>query len=151
LTIKGPATLVVDHFNTNSNSGVVVDNSAGPVTIYGTGYFRLDSNSTVSSVSKKPSDIQIYITTNNYTEVGSSATVDTLKPVKIGSNAALYATVYAPNAFVTLDSNGGFFGSIIAKLISMDSNFGIHFDEDLLNMGGSPGKWKKKVLHEFVP
>lgn len=152
LTIKGPAVIVVDHFSTDSNSSIIIDATDGPVEIYGTGSFRLDSNSSVSSTTQKPSDLSIFITTDNYTGFETDPDGNPAKPVKIGSNAALYAAVYAPNAIVRLDSNGGFFGAIAGKKISQDSNFGIHYDEALGKMNGSGAKkYKTKSWREYAP
>ncbi len=125
LTVQGPATIVVDHFNTDSNSRMVIDATNGPVTFIGTGWFRLDSNASVSSTTQRPADFTALITTDNIAN-------PTLL-VKVGSNSGLYGRVYAPNAQLIMDSNGGLFGQAIAKDLHIDSNAVVHFDEDLLN------------------
>lgn len=151
ITVTGPAVIVVDDFDADSNSRILFDTTNGPVQIYGTGRFNIDSNSKVSTLSKLPQDLQIYITTDNYTGFESSPNGDPSKPVEIDSNAKLYAAVYAPNAIVRLDSNGELFGAIVAKKLSQDSNFRIHYDEALGQLGGGPPKYTSKGWIEVPP
>lgn len=138
LTIVGPATIVVDDFNIDSNAKLIVDSTIGPVKIYGTGRFHIDSNSQVRSTSNKPADIQLYIATVE----------DPLNPsteVEVDSNSELSAVVYAPNARIDIDSNGHIYGSVVAGYVNIDSNAKVSYDEDLRNLWltGSP-YWKVK-------
>jgi hypothetical protein len=54
--------------------------------------------------------------------------------------------IYAPNASFRIDSNANMKGAIVAYSIILNANTGFHFDESLLNMGGTPfgiTKWKE--------
>lgn len=140
LVITGPATIVADHFNVNSNSSVTFDTSAGPIQFYGTGTFHIDSNASVSSANRIPGDLRIYISTDNV------ANPDL--PVEIDSNSSLYAAVYAPRASLTLDSNGELYGAVVGRRVNLDSNFRLHYDEALGADGGRPGL---RMVASWVP
>jgi hypothetical protein len=47
------------------------------------------------------------------------------------SNAKMYASIYAPNALVEINSNFELFGAVMAKELILDSNCKIHYDESL--------------------
>ena len=123
LTVKGPATLVLDAFSLKSGTKLAIDAADGPVKIYGTGNFVLASNSTVTTSTQRATDLEVQITTNN--TVGG-------KIVDLSSNTEFMGTIYAPNAKLTITSNFEVFGGIKAGFIEMASNSKIHFDEDLL-------------------
>lgn len=150
ITITGPATIVVDDLRTDSNSNIIVDATNGPVEFYGKGDFDLDSNSSLSSTTNNPADIKVFLATDNINPDGTED--ETRGHVNINSNGALFAVIYAPKAYANLDSNGGFFGSIAAGVVSVNSNFGIHFDE-ALGAGGGGGPLNFTVIswREFVP
>jgi hypothetical protein len=137
LTIDGPATLVIGNFTTDSNSTVTINATGGPVVIYGTGTFAMNSNTTVSSTTQVPSDLQFILTTNI--------------AAQIRSNASLYASIYAPNAQVTLNSNSGFWGAATAKKIQQESNFATHYDVALGRMQYGEPEYQKLSWREVKP
>ena len=51
----------------------------------------------------------------------------------MGSSAALYASVYAPQSDVTLSGNGAIYGSVVGKSVNMTGTSAIHYD---LSLGG---------------
>lgn len=137
LTIQGPATIVVGDFLTRSNTTVTIDGTGGSVVLYGTGSFQMDSNTEVVSLSQSPLDLQIFITGDT--------------PVEIRSNASLYATMYAPNAQLILNSNSGFWGAATAKLIQQESNFPVHYDEALGRMDDDEAEYEQVSWREVTP
>jgi hypothetical protein len=149
LVLKGPLTVVVNSLSAHSNSHVYIDTTNGPVTYYGTGTFAIDSNVDVIHVNPK--------TGGGYTQQtapkpSNFAVNLTMCSAKLTSNNTFYGTLYAPNGTVNLDSNGGFFGAMVADKIIMDSNFGIHYDEDLNSSGSaSASKWVIASWRETVP
>lgn len=130
LTVTGPATLAIQNLVVDSNGEFIVDASGGPVEIYVTDDFVLNSNAIMASKTYTPSDISVYLLSNN---IKGSDTVD------FDSNSQLYGTLYAPDALVEINSNFELFGAAMAKRVHLDSNSQIHFDEALLNgAGGNP-------------
>jgi hypothetical protein len=62
-----------------------------------------------------------------------------LTSLSLGGNGVLSATVYAPNAELTVVGNGEITGSIVAKSVILTGNASIHFDEALLQSGPKVG------------
>lgn len=124
LTIKGPATVVVDDLLVSSGTKVLVDATDGPVKIYATGDFELRSNSSVTTNTERARDIEVLITSSNLP--GGGAIID------LNSNAEFMGTIYAPNAALKLSSNFSVYGAVKAAFVELESNTAIHFDEDLL-------------------
>ena len=122
LTVTGPATLVVRNLNIGSNSRLLVNALGGGVTIYVARNFVLDSNAQIRSLTSKPSDVTI--------NLSSTAT----NTIFFDSNTELYGTVYAPRADITIDSNAQIFGAIAARTLELASNAFVHYDEALARL-----------------
>lgn len=128
--IEGPATIVVDDFELNSNAELWVDATNGPVEIFVIDDFILDSNTLMASLTYNPADLSVNLESDNI--INPTLNVQ-LSEVAFESNAQLYGTVFAPNAHVDINSNFELFGAVIAKQVSLDSNSQVHFDENLAN------------------
>jgi len=133
LTIVGPATVVIDDFELNANSDLVIDSTGGPVEIFGTGDFELKSNSRVTTTGQQARDCAVYLSGD--TGATPPAVID------LSSNSDFTGTIYAPAADLVLASNFHLFGSLVGASIELASNAQLHFDEDLLYEDG--------VLPEF--
>ena len=142
VVIKGPAVIVADYWETNSNSKVIFDTSAGPVELYCTGTFKIDSNASVASNSLNPANLRISITTDN---------INTSDEVRLDSNSNLYGVVYAPNAHIVLSSNAELYGSMTAKRLDVKSNFRFHYDENLSAALQGRLVYRMRMMQEFVP
>ena len=123
LTVRGPATLVVDDFELLSRATLRIDSSGGPVSLYATGDVDWRSNTRVVTTSGSALDFSMYITTDNRS---GPRTVD------LHSNTSFHGTIYAPNARLSLPSNFEVFGAVKAAEVELASNTRIHFDEGLL-------------------
>lgn len=118
LEVVGPATIVVEEFHVNSNSSLVADTTNGPVKIYTTGQFTMDSNTLVAPANRKPKDLNVFITA-----VGKTA--------ELKSNDQFVGTMFAPNSPVLINSNSSIYGSVIAQDLLLDSNAAVHIDVSL--------------------
>jgi hypothetical protein len=54
----------------------------------------------------------------------------------IGSGSALYANIYAPQSPLTMSGSGAFYGTIVAKSVSMTGGSSINYDASLGSNGG---------------
>jgi len=53
------------------------------------------------------------------------------------NNSTTYAAMYFPKADVTVYNNGDFYGSIIAKSVTLQQNTALHYDEALGSLQSS--------------
>ncbi len=125
VTMIGPCSLVADSFELDADVQLVIDDTNGPVNIYGTGYFNLDRETDLGNPDN-PSGLRIWVTTDTDDD-----------RVIFDAEANTWATFYAPNADLNLDAEGAIFGSVIGRSIYMDRGFRLHYDEDLLNSGNN--------------
>jgi hypothetical protein len=133
LTINGPATVVVDNFNLKSGSSLLINASGGPVEFFVVDDFKLNSNTTVQSTTLDPGDVAFNLLSDNILDPGIDVTFDE-DLVDFDSGSKMYATIYAPSAEITIDSNFELFGSLIARRVDLDSNCRIHYDERLATL-----------------
>jgi len=134
LTIRGPATVVVDNLLMESNSALVFETSGGPVDVYGTGDFVLESNSDVSTISDSALDVTLWLSGDNMTRRAPAR-------IQLGANSEFIGAIYAPNAFVRLASNFNIYGSIMCGFLDLSSFGELHFDEALLYDGEGSGDY----------
>jgi len=92
-------------------------NINGTVRIYIEREMRFN-NGTVANQTQLPINLQLF--------VGDG-------PVNIQGGHQLHASIYAPEADVTLANGSGFFGAIIGRTLSVAGGGGLHFDESLGN------------------
>ena len=130
LTFTGPSNIVIGSLTLNSNSVISVDATNGPVTFYVIDNFVMDSNSSITPTSNKPSDVRINLLSDNVASPEIQVQLDT---VDFNSNSSITGIIMAPNARITFDSAFTLYGSLMARSIDVDSNAVFHFDEDLLH------------------
>ena len=139
LTIVGPAIIVTDDFELSSNSDLVIDATAGEVEIYSSGDFILRSNCTVTTLADTALDISVYLTADNWGPDDDGSEID------LRSNSEFIGTIYAPDAYLDINSNFELFGGMIGDYIELSSNSEIHYDEALAT-GGSGGSFVFNTL-----
>ena len=102
------------HFRDFRLAGGSTLSIAGPVSIYIEREMRFD-NGTVANQTEIPSNMQIF--------VGQG-------PVNIQGGHQLHASIYAPEADVTIANGSGFFGAIVGKTLSAAAT-NLHYDQSL--------------------
>jgi hypothetical protein len=89
----------------------------GPATIYC--YSTFDMSGQAITSADTPQNLRIVICRNT----------GGLSPsLTVGSNAALYADIYAPEAPIRLTGSGDIYGSVVGKSIDMTGTSAIHYD-----------------------
>jgi len=116
LTILGHVTLVITAMPGTSaiditGSASIVIAADSSLAIYVEGDVQIAGNG-VANANIQPVSFQLWGT--NTTEVGQS--------IQITGNGSLHAIVYAPQGDVTLNGNGDFLGSIVARDITLSGN-----------------------------
>lgn len=126
--VTGPARIVVGDFQLKSGSTFMIDASAGPVELYVLNDFLLNSNTTLAPTDFLPKNLEVLLLSDNI--IDPAVTVD-LDTVDFDSNAKLYGTFYAPDAYIDVNSNFELFGSMVARKVRLRSNSLVHYDESL--------------------
>lgn len=119
LKIIGPATLVIDAYNTGVSATMELDCTNGPITIYDTGVWSVDKNYTV-----RP-------TLN--TKVDAAFLISSAGTVQFDQGSKILVGFYAPNASIQVDQGAEVWGGLVADQITIDQGTHFHFDENLRN------------------
>jgi hypothetical protein len=102
--------------------------------IYFAGNVSVSGNG-ILNINNQPLDLQLY---------GIQPLDGSTKQVSLGGNAEITASVYAPNANVTVNgggSSGHVYGSLIGKTVTMTGVTNLHYDE-ALSSGGIINSYK---------
>ncbi len=121
VTVVGPANIRATEALLDSNGTIIADTTHGPVAFYFTHSVAILSNFEMYPTSGDPNDLWINFSKND-------------GPFLIDSNAEVTGRIYSPTSKVELKSNAQVSGSLVAWKIALDSNAGIHMDENL-NLG----------------
>jgi hypothetical protein len=155
LTIKAGYNVVIKVTGTNSGNavgtygsgGIVISpkdatHSAATLAIYTSGNIDISGDSSGHggvSNSGAAANFQIW----------GTGTAGGGQTVKVSGNGSLAATVYAPNATVSIVGNGNVFGAVVGDIINVAGEANFHYDESLANLGGSNpfkiSKWREIV------
>jgi len=128
LTVRGPATLVVDDLEVAQRGALLVDATDGPVAIHVAGDLALRQGCTFSSTAASPADVSLWLTSD--TSAGDS--------VNFKPNGSFCGTIVAPEARLTLFPGFEIFGALMAERIELEPGAVLHFDE-ALSAGVPPG------------
>jgi hypothetical protein len=131
LTVQGPAELVCGNLQVLSGSALRIDSSAGPVRITVLDDFLVNSNTLIAPLDLDPKGLSFQLLSDNIIDPELVVDLDILD---FDSNAKMYASVYAPNAAIEINSNFELFGAIMAKELGLDSNCKVHYDESLADL-----------------
>ena len=121
----GSATYIEIHVTGNisvSGGSQIVDAPGVSATIYFDGNVDVTGNGIINS-NNQPNDLHLY---------GVQPIDSSNRTVHLGGNGQITATVYAPNADVTVNgggSSGHVFGSIVGKTVTMTGVTNLHYDE----------------------
>ena len=116
----------------------------GPIDLYSSKDFVLESNSTVKTMSDSALDVTLWLNGNNMTKKPADS-------LSLAANSEFIGAIYAPNAKFKLASNFNVFGSVMCGMLHLSSNGEIHFDEALLYDGeGASGEYDP-VLWRWLP
>lgn len=125
IEIRGPARVVFDDLSMAANTSLTMLTTGGPVEIYGTGNFRLASNSNLVTHTSRPHDAAIYLSGNNIDGRPRST-------IEFNANSNYTGLIYAPSARIEIQTMFQIYGSVMARQVALGSNSAIHYDTSLL-------------------
>ncbi len=135
LRIVGPAKVVIDDLLMRSNTDLVFDSTGGPIEVYGTHNFVLESNSTIHTISNSAVGVTLLLSGNNMPGGRDR--------VSISANSEFIGAIYAPSASWRLPANFNVYGSIMCRNLELASYAEVHFDEGL--------RYGYGATHEYAP
>jgi hypothetical protein len=121
LDIRGPATVVIGKLESEADTEIVFDTSAGKIDLYITGGLEV-AQSKLTNTSETPSTLNVLVSAFD-PETGGDA-------VHLG-RTDFHGTIYAPNGTVACDSGFALFGAVAARRLALAENVGLHYDVSL--------------------
>ena len=158
VTIRGTVRFFVENnFILKSNAQLLFDPDAslvvyheGEVSGDANSLFWLDSN-TFANYLGITANFQMYSKAYDEEESPGNWVVGKEK-ITIDSNTGFYGVIYAPRAHIVINSNTNIHGSIRGSYVTLDSNVGFMYDEDLDNLWiGVPIDYELVYWAEFYP
>lgn len=125
IQIRGPARVVFDDLLMDANTKLEMLTTGGPVEIYGTGNFVMQSNSHLVTHTSRPQDAAIYLSSNNIDGRPNAR-------VEFNANSEYTGLIYAPSSRIAIHAMFEIYGSVMARQVALGSNSGIHYDVSLL-------------------
>ncbi|WP_354623903.1 hypothetical protein [Psychromonas sp. MME2] len=151
ITITGDITLLITGDILTKNSNFVFADDTSSLTILTDGSVNLDSltdlfaDETVNSEGEAPLTIYSSYESSNDSDMA----------VTVGSNADMYARIYAPNGNLDLGGGGDIMGAVRGKEVNVSAGTGIHYDEMLSDMIDIPDEEPTAAsftsVHYFYP
>lgn len=148
LVFVGPSLLVFDSMALLANTDIMIDATEGPVEIYVIGDFTMNSNTLLGPTDYNPANFTLNLLSDNI--IDPMVLID-LDEVIFESNAKLFGAIYAPNAYIEINSNFELFGSLVARRVHLDSNSKIHFDEALMESDEESNRVFEAVAWRHTP
>ena len=142
LRVVGPANFVVDDFLMRSNTNLVFDSTAGPIQVYGTHNFVLNSNVTIQNVTNSAVGVTLLLS-------GDNSSPRSHDQVSISTNADFIGAIYAPKVNFRIASNFNIYGSIMCQYLDLASYGKIHYDEALKYGFGATHEYQAALWHRL--
>ena len=141
LTILTDVTLyVTGEFKMDSNTTLNITYGAS-LNLYLGGTFIQHSNSTINNLTLDPTKLLIYGT-------------DEFSFMEWNSSSIFYGAVYVPRAEIQYKSNADYYGSLIGRVIKISSNARFHYDLALGDVdtigGGKSWTYSVKSWHQAI-
>jgi hypothetical protein len=115
--VLGPGSYAADELAVESDANLIVDNLAGPVTLYVRGKVEVSTTNGIETTSQDPERFALYVAGK--------------EKVRVANEATVHAVLYAPGAEVEIKGEGEFFGAFVGHRVKIDGNARVHYDEAL--------------------
>jgi hypothetical protein len=116
-TLVGPASYKVGKIDLSNSAQLIINNSAGPVTLYVTNTVNIGNTAQVVVANTNPENFALYLVNGN--------------TVSIGNTGAFYGAVYAPQSAINLLNGGQFYGAFVGNTVNTSNSAFVHYDTAL--------------------
>ena len=117
LVLSGPGSFQVASINVSESGRLVIDNAAGPVTLYVTGAVDVSRAATIVVTHPDPEAFAVYL-------IGTGR-------VNLSGAGRFHGVVYAPQSHVDLAGVGEFFGALVGNTVKVSDTAQVYYDPAL--------------------
>jgi hypothetical protein len=129
LTLQGPLTLVVATFQLDAGANLVLDASAGAITIHATAALSFMPGSNLSCLHTDPSALALQVSASQWLDQDGDGDDD--PPALFQPTGDFLGTVYAPSSALTIAAETEIFGAVAAQSLELADGAQLHVDEAL--------------------
>lgn len=126
MAIRGPGSFEVGDLILHDRGRLLIDNAAGPVTLYVTGLVEIHESGAIVTTNPDPEQFAMYVLTG---------------PVDLAGDANLYGVVYAPEASINVRGRGNFFGALVGRNVYLTESAAVHYDVRLRKKENQGNPW----------
>ena len=112
-----PGSYQVNDLILQDGGRLIINNAAGPVTLYVTGQIQVAANASITPMDPNPEKFAVYVASS--------------RPVSLSGTGIFYGVVYAPQSVVSLSGNGMLLGSFIAQQMKLSGSAAVRYDTAL--------------------
>jgi hypothetical protein len=116
-TLVGPASYKVGKIDLSNGAHLIIDNTAGPVTLYVTQSVTTANTTQITATDPNPENFAIYMVNGN--------------DVKLSNAGAFHGVVYGPQSVIDLTNGGQFHGAFVGGQVKLDNGAQVHYDTAL--------------------
>ena len=116
-TLVGPASYKVGKIDLSNSARLLVDNTAGPVTLYVTRYARTTNTAQITTTDTNPEHFALYMVNGG--------------DVVLTNAGTFYGVVYGPQSVIDFTNGGQFNGAFVGKSVTLNNGAQVHYDTAL--------------------
>jgi hypothetical protein len=116
-TLVGPASYKVGKIDLNNGAHLLIDNTAGPVTLYIEQYVKTTNTTQITTTDANPEKFALYMVNGG--------------DVELNNNGIFYGVVYGPQSVLKLTNSGQFSGAFVGKNVILNNSAEVHYDTAL--------------------
>lgn len=116
-TLVGPASYKVGKIDLSNGARLLIDNMAGPVTLYVTQYAKTANTAQITTTDPNPENFALYMVNGGDVELTNAGT--------------FYGVVYGPQSRIKFTNGGQFNGAFVGNRVELDNSAQVHYDTAL--------------------
>ncbi len=116
-TLVGPASYKVGKIDLSNGARLIINNTAGPVTLYVTQAVTTTNTAQITATDTNPENFAMYMVNGN--------------AVKLSNAGAFHGVVYGPQSVIDLTNGGQFYGAFVGSQVKLDNGAQVHYDTAL--------------------
>jgi hypothetical protein len=116
-TLVGPASYKVGKIDLSNGARLLIDNTAGPVTLYVTQFVKTANTARITTTDPNPENFALYMVNGGDVELTNAGT--------------FYGVVYGPQSVIDFSNGGQFNGAFVGNSVTLNNSAQVHYDTAL--------------------